>query len=105
MDFHGNEFKALVCEFMANGSLDKWLHQDGIVEQRQEGEPRKLKLIQRLDICIDIASAVDYHSGCESIIIHGDLNTSNVLLDDEIIAHVGDFNLAKIISAASSEIA
>ncbi|XP_028108666.1 probable LRR receptor-like serine/threonine-protein kinase At3g47570 [Camellia sinensis] len=99
VDFQGNEFKALVYKFMANRSLEKWLHNDGIENNGQEEESRNLKLIQRLNIAIDVASAIDYlHCHCDSTIIHGDLKSSNVLLDDEMIAHVGDFGLAKIIS-------
>ncbi|XP_058189895.1 probable LRR receptor-like serine/threonine-protein kinase At3g47570 [Rhododendron vialii] len=98
IDFHGNEFKAIVYEFMANGTLDRWLHQNG-------AEHEYLKVIQRLDISIDIASALEYlHCGCKSTIIHGDLKPSNVLLDDTMAAHVGDFRLAKIISAAATEV-
>ncbi|KAI8531151.1 hypothetical protein RHMOL_Rhmol11G0115100 [Rhododendron molle] len=99
IDFHGNEFKAIVYEFMANGTLDGWLHQNRV------GEHEYLKTIQRLDISIDVASALEYlHCGCESKIIHGDLKPSNVLLDDTMVAHVGDFGLAKIISAASTDV-
>ncbi|KAL7197616.1 hypothetical protein ACSBR2_020203 [Camellia fascicularis] len=106
VNFHGNEFKALVYEFMANGNLGKWLHQVRVVDHGQPEEPRNLKLIQRLDISIDIASALEYlHCGCESTIIHGDIKPSNVLLDDQMIAHIGDFGLAKIISSASSDVA
>ncbi|CAL5431497.1 unnamed protein product [Camellia sinensis] len=76
VDFHGNEFKALVYEFMANGNLGNWLHQVGYL-----------------------------HCGCESTIIHGDLKPSNVLLDDEMTAHIGDFGLAKVISTVSSDMA
>ncbi|CAL5345687.1 unnamed protein product [Camellia sinensis] len=105
VDFQGNEFKALVYEFMANGSLEKWLHHDGIENNGQEEESRNLKLIQRLNIAIDVASAIEYlHCHCDSTIIHGDLKPSNVLLDDEMIAHVGDFGLAKIISTISNEV-
>ncbi|KAL7208921.1 hypothetical protein ACSBR1_030623 [Camellia fascicularis] len=106
VDFHGNEFKALVYEFMANGNLGNWLHHVGVGDQGQPEEPRNLKLIQRLDISTDIASALEYlHCGCESKIIHGDLKPSNVLLDDEMTAHIGDFGLAKIISTISSDVA
>ncbi|CAL5417249.1 unnamed protein product [Camellia sinensis] len=106
VDFHGNEFKALVYEFMANGNLGNWLHQVGVGDHEQLEERRNLKLIQRLDISTDIASALQYlHCGCESTIIHGDLKPSNVLLDDEMMAHIGDFGLAKIISTVSSDVA
>ncbi|XP_058189898.1 probable LRR receptor-like serine/threonine-protein kinase At3g47570 isoform X1 [Rhododendron vialii] len=99
IDFHGNEFKAIVYEFMANGTLDGWLHQNGV------GEHEYLKAIQMLDVSIDVASALEYlHCGCESTIIHGDLKPRNVLLDDTMVAHVGDFGLAKIISAASTNV-
>ncbi|GMP79087.1 hypothetical protein CsSME_00034761 [Camellia sinensis var. sinensis] len=106
VDFHGNEFKALVYEFMANGNLGNWLHQVRVGDHEQLEEPRNLKLIQKLDISTDIASTLEYlHCGCESTIIHGDLKPSNVLLDDEMTAHIGDFGLAKIISAISSDVA
>ncbi|CAL5414376.1 unnamed protein product [Camellia sinensis] len=107
VDFHGNEFKALVYEFMANGNLDKWLHQVGMGDHGQLQELRRnLKLTQRLDIATDVASALEYlHCGCELTIIHGDLKPSNVLLDDQMTAHIGDFGLAKIISTFSSDVA
>ncbi|KDP46942.1 hypothetical protein JCGZ_08930 [Jatropha curcas] len=101
IDFEGNDFKALIYKFMANGSLEKWLHaQNGI-----EGESRYLKLIDRLNIAIDIATALEYlHNGSSTTIIHGDLKPSNVLLDEEMTAHIGDFGLAKIISTISDEV-
>ncbi|XP_028064492.1 probable LRR receptor-like serine/threonine-protein kinase At3g47570 [Camellia sinensis] len=106
VDFHGNEFKALVYEFMANGNLCKCLHQVGVGDHRQLEEPRNFKLLKRLDISVDVASALEcFHCGCESTIIHGDLKPSNVLLDDGMTAHIGDFGLAKIISTISSDVA
>ncbi|THF97492.1 hypothetical protein TEA_029178 [Camellia sinensis var. sinensis] len=97
---------SLVYEFMANGNLGNWLHQVDVGDHEQLKEPRNLKLIQRLDISIDVASALKYlHCGCESTIIHVDLKPSNILLDDEMTAHIGDFGLAKIISTVSSDVA
>ncbi|XP_058210564.1 putative receptor-like protein kinase At3g47110 [Rhododendron vialii] len=95
MDFQGNEFMALVYEFMPNGSLDNWLHP---IPEANNGEREfvGLNLLQRVDIAIDVACALDYlHHQCEMPIIHRDLKPSNILLDGDMVAHVGDFGLAR----------
>ncbi|PQQ07138.1 putative LRR receptor-like serine/threonine-protein kinase [Prunus yedoensis var. nudiflora] len=94
IDYQGNDFKSLVIEFMKNGSLDTWLH------PRDDGQSQsnRLTLIQRLNIAIDVASALDYlHYRCETFIVHCDLKPSNVLLDEDMVAHVGDFGLASFL--------
>ncbi|KAI6678218.1 hypothetical protein NL676_039014 [Syzygium grande] len=104
VDFHGNDFKALIYELMANGSLEEWLHPGTIGRDDEHGESRNLRLVQRLNIAIDIATAIEYlHIGCFPAIVHGDLKPSNVLLDNDMVARVGDFGLAKIISTLSAE--
>ncbi|KAL3730185.1 hypothetical protein ACJRO7_027229 [Eucalyptus globulus] len=104
VDFHGNDFKALIYEFMANESLEEWLHPGTIGRDDEHGDSRNLRLVQRLHIAIDIATAIEYlHKSCYSAIVHGDLKPSNVLLDNDMVARVGDFGLAKIISMVSAE--
>ncbi|CAN1299053.1 Probable LRR receptor-like serine/threonine-protein kinase At3g47570 [Linum perenne] len=89
LDHKGNDFKALVFEFMSNGSLEDWLHHPG----------RNLSLVQRLNIAVDVASALHYlHDDCETPVVHCDLKPSNVLLDADMVARVGDFGLARILS-------
>ncbi|TYG51750.1 hypothetical protein ES288_D10G285000v1 [Gossypium darwinii] len=82
VDYQGNDFKALVYEFMVNGKTI-----------------RNLNLFQRLNMAIDVAHALEYlHHHCEILIIHCDLKPSNTLLDEEMVAHISDFGLAKILS-------
>ncbi|KAI9107991.1 hypothetical protein K1719_020864 [Acacia pycnantha] len=95
MDYKGQEFKALVFEYMSNGSLEKWLHPD----QDSIDWRSILNLRQRFHIIYEVASALYYlHHECEQPIVHCDLKPSNVLLDDDMVAHVSDFGLARLIS-------
>ncbi|XP_015626358.1 receptor kinase-like protein Xa21 isoform X2 [Oryza sativa Japonica Group] len=94
IDFQGSDFKALVFEFLPNGNLDQWLHK----HLEEEGEPKVLNLVERLQIAIDVASALEYlhqHKPCP--IVHCDLKPSNILLDNDMVAHVGDFGLARFL--------
>ncbi|KAI3442577.1 Protein kinase domain-containing protein [Psidium guajava] len=103
IDYKGHEFKALVYEFMVNGSLKEWLHPNPAPNDA-DGHLKKLSLVQRINISIDIASTLDYlHNQCESPIIHCDLKPSNVLLDADMVGHVGDFGLAKIVLESTSD--
>ncbi|OMO54627.1 hypothetical protein CCACVL1_27711 [Corchorus capsularis] len=96
IDNQGNDFKALVYEFMVHGSLEDWLHPSIGINEVEEA-PKKLNFSQRLNVAIDVACALEYlHHHCETSIVHCDLKPSNILLDDEMVGHVGDFGLAKI---------
>ncbi|KAL6903665.1 hypothetical protein ACP4OV_004478 [Aristida adscensionis] len=91
IDNRGDEFRALVYEFIPNGNLDAWLHPAG-----DRNVPNQLGLTQRINIVVDIADALQYlHHDCESPIIHCDLKPSNILLDDDMTARLGDFGLAR----------
>ncbi|KAJ8770242.1 hypothetical protein K2173_011778 [Erythroxylum novogranatense] len=99
LDYKGNEFMALVYQFMENGSLENWLHPD----PDKRSTMKNFDIFQRLNIAIDVSSALHYlHDECESSIIHRDLKPGNVLLDKDMIAHVSDFGVAKIISTINN---
>ncbi|KAL8048803.1 hypothetical protein ABFX02_07G090900 [Erythranthe guttata] len=87
------DFKALVLQYMPNGNLDKWLYSHNYC----------LDLMQRLNIMIDVACALEYlHHGYSILIVHCDLKPSNVLLDEEMVAHVSDFGIAKLLGEGES---
>jgi len=88
------DFKSLVMEFMSNGSLEKWLYSDNYF----------LDFLQRLNIMIDVASALEYlHHGSSIPVVHCDLKPSNVLLDEDMIAHVSDFGISKLLDEGQSK--
>nr|ABG68033.1 receptor kinase 2 [Triticum aestivum] len=98
LDHSGSQFKAIVLDFIPNGSLDKWLHPS------TEGEFQTPSLMQRLNIALDVAQALEYlHHHIDPPIVHCDVKPSNILLDDNMVAHLGDFGLAKIIKAEESQ--
>ncbi|KAI6707343.1 hypothetical protein NL676_010305 [Syzygium grande] len=100
IDSHRNDFKALVYEFMVNGNLDTWLHPN---DKHMQFKP--LSFLQRLNIAIDVASALDYlHHQCRTPIIHCDLKPSNILLDDDFTAHISDFGLSRLIFESNKDI-
>jgi hypothetical protein len=97
IDKNGNEFKALIYEFMASGNLYTWLHQkhDGVGVA-----PKDLGLAQRISICVDVADALAYlHHDCGRPIVHCDLKPTNILLDDDMNAHLGDFGIASLVDS------
>ncbi|KAM7478398.1 hypothetical protein LguiA_026611 [Lonicera macranthoides] len=103
IDFQGNEFKALVYEFMPNGSLDSWLHPSQEAECGPS-ERRTLKFQQRFKIAVDVACALEYlHHSYGSTIIHCDLKPNNILLDGDMVAHIGDFGQARLLLQNSDQ--
>ncbi|KAL0452742.1 UNVERIFIED_CONTAM: putative receptor-like protein kinase [Sesamum latifolium] len=94
MDSAGRDFKAIVLDFMPNGSLEQWLHP----KERNVNVVNDLNIMQRLSIAIDVASALEYlHYYCRVPIAHCDLKPGNVLLDDDLCAHLSDFGLSKFL--------
>ncbi|KAM3393883.1 hypothetical protein P3S68_002884 [Capsicum galapagoense] len=89
------DFKALVLEYMPNGSLEKYLYSHNYF----------LDIMQRLSIMIDVACALEYlHHGCSSPVTHYDLKPSNVLLDVDMVAHLSDFGTPKLLGDDESEL-
>ncbi|KAJ1275253.1 hypothetical protein BS78_05G122100 [Paspalum vaginatum] len=99
-DSKQNNFKAIVFDFMPNQSLDKWLHPHDSNPGSHVSRPMPgLTLLQRLNIAVNVADAIEYlHNNCEPPIVHCDLKPSNILLDADFVACVGDFGIAKILS-------
>lgn len=76
----------LVYDLMPNGSLDK-----ALFEARTT-----LPWPQRHKILLGVASALAYlHQECENQVIHRDVKTSNIMLDEGFNARLGDFGLAR----------
>ncbi|XP_022772439.1 putative receptor-like protein kinase At3g47110 [Durio zibethinus] len=98
VDYQGNDFKELVYQFMVNGSLEDWLHPS--VGMNEQETVRNLNFFQRVNVAVDVAHALEYlHHYCDTPIIHCDQKPSKILLDEEMVGHVSDFGLAKILSA------
>ncbi|GJT58530.1 kinase-like domain, phloem protein 2-like protein [Tanacetum coccineum] len=81
------EEKIIVCQYASRGSLDKYLSDDS------------LTWVMRLKICIDIAIGLEFLHGTVSsreMVIHRDINSSNILLFDDWKAKISNFGLSLV---------
>ncbi|EXC30842.1 putative L-type lectin-domain containing receptor kinase S.5 [Morus notabilis] len=91
--YESNEL-LIVYEFMPNGSLDKFIFGD----EKLGTEMQELSSKRRHSIICGVAKALDYlHNGCEKRVLHRDIKASNIMLDSEFNAKLGDFGLARMI--------
>ena len=81
--------RALVYDFMPNGSLEKYIFS-------QEGNI-SLSCHQMYEISLGVARGIEYlHRGCDMQILHFDIKPHNILLDEDFTPKVSDFGLAKL---------
>ncbi|CAH9094569.1 unnamed protein product [Cuscuta epithymum] len=91
--------RALVYEFMPNGSLDKYL-------LSQEGLTSTMSWEEMFRISVGVARGIQYlHQGCDMQILHFDIKPHNILLDENFTPKVSDFGLARLYSKANNTIA
>ncbi|XP_034217171.1 LEAF RUST 10 DISEASE-RESISTANCE LOCUS RECEPTOR-LIKE PROTEIN KINASE-like 2.1 isoform X2 [Prunus dulcis] len=89
--FEGQK-KALIYEFMPNGSLEKFIYKENSLETTPHLELEKL-----FEIAIGIARGLEYlHRGCNTRILHFDIKPHNILLDDNFCPKISDFGLSKL---------
>ncbi|RDX62675.1 putative leucine-rich repeat receptor-like protein kinase, partial [Mucuna pruriens] len=83
--------KGLIYEYMANGNLQEHL----------SGKHSKSKFLSwedRIRIALDAALGLEYlQNGCKPPIIHRDVKSTNILLNEQFQAKISDFGLSKII--------
>ncbi|XP_031285233.1 putative leucine-rich repeat receptor-like protein kinase At2g19210 [Pistacia vera] len=83
----------LVYEFMANGNLQSYLLENDVDTLSWEG---------RLRIATEAAQGLEYlHSGCKPPIVHRDVKSTNILLNEKFQAKLADFGLSRIFSGES----
>ncbi|KAJ0095178.1 hypothetical protein Patl1_15030 [Pistacia atlantica] len=84
--------RALIYEFMSNGSLDKFIDEKNPLKVAHQLKWRTL-----YQIVVGIARGLEYlHRGCNIRILHFDIKPHNILLDENFCPKISDFGLAKI---------
>nr|GMN71122.1 hypothetical protein TIFTF001_053351 [Ficus carica]GMN71128.1 hypothetical protein TIFTF001_053353 [Ficus carica] len=92
--------RALIYEFMPNGSLEKYIFDENAAETSH-----RLNWETNYQISLGIARGLEYlHSGCNTRILHFDIKPHNILLDVEFVPKISDFGLAKICKRKESVI-
>ncbi|EOA34284.1 hypothetical protein CARUB_v10021799mg [Capsella rubella] len=90
--------RILVYEYVNNGNLEQWLHGG----MRQHGY---LTWEARMKVLIGTSKALAYlHEAIEPKVVHRDIKSSNILINDEFNAKVSDFGLAKLLGAGKSHV-
>ncbi|KAJ8766340.1 hypothetical protein K2173_022399 [Erythroxylum novogranatense] len=90
--------RMLVYEYVNNGNLEQWLH----------GSMHHLGYLTweaRMKILLGTAKALAYlHEAIEPKVVHRDIKSSNILIDDNFDAKISDFGLAKLLGAGKTHI-
>ncbi|GAA0146581.1 non-receptor serine/threonine protein kinase [Lithospermum erythrorhizon] len=91
------EERLLVYEYMANGSLHEHLH------GKKKSPKGQLDWVKRVTIAVQAARGIEYLHGyaCPPV-IHRDIKSSNILIDEEHNARVADFGLSLLGPSSSS---
>ncbi|XP_057960169.1 G-type lectin S-receptor-like serine/threonine-protein kinase SD2-5 isoform X2 [Malania oleifera] len=90
--------RLLAYEYMAKGSLDKWIF-------KKHSDDFLLDWDIRFNIALGTAKGLAYlHEDCDSKIVHCDIKPENVLLDDNFLSKVSDFGLAKLMTREQSHV-
>ncbi|MCL7050366.1 hypothetical protein MKW94_018313 [Papaver nudicaule] len=83
---------ALVFEYIPNGTLYDKLHHGN-----DDVEKEVLSWKSRMSIAFQLAQAIEYlHEECKPQIVHGDIKSSNILLDDQLNPKLCDFGFSKM---------
>ncbi|GLT28586.1 hypothetical protein SLA2020_035070 [Shorea laevis] len=90
--------RALVYDFMPNGSLDKHIFST-------EGNIETLGWENLYKISLGVAHGIEYlHRGCDMQILHFDIKPHNILLDENFTPKISDFGLAKLYPAKGNTV-
>ncbi|GJV04224.1 serine-threonine/tyrosine-protein kinase catalytic domain-containing protein [Tanacetum coccineum] len=90
----GEKEKIIVYEYVARGSLDRYIRRGN-----RDESSTTLTWLQRLKICADAARGLDHlhnHIGGHRTIIHRDIKSSNILIDENWVAKISDLGLSKL---------
>ncbi|XP_010435726.1 PREDICTED: LEAF RUST 10 DISEASE-RESISTANCE LOCUS RECEPTOR-LIKE PROTEIN KINASE-like 2.2 [Camelina sativa] len=80
--------RAIIYEFMPNGSLDKFVYENMSTKKDWE---------KLYDIAIGVSRGLEYlHNRCVSRIVHFDIKPQNILMDENLCPKISDFGLAKL---------
>ena len=89
--YSSSDHKALIVEYMSEGSLHKVLH---------ENDECKFPWKKRLNLAVGVAQGLKYlHHDLVQPIIHGDLKPSNIFLDANLKPKIGDFGVSRFVGA------
>jgi serine/threonine protein kinase len=90
--------RALIYEFMHNGSLDRFIGDKGSPITNCHLDSKTM-----FQIAIGIARGLEYlHRGCNTRILHFDIKPHNILLDEDLHPKISDFGLAKLCKTKES---
>ncbi|XP_047332980.1 probable receptor-like protein kinase At5g18500 [Impatiens glandulifera] len=91
--------RLMVYEYVNNGNLDQWLH--GGMSNRGG----YFTWEARMKVLLGTAKALSYlHEAIEPKVVHRDIKSSNILIDDDFNAKISDFGLAKLLGAGKSHV-